>query len=76
MLINLKKIYTGDPYTYDVIGSWSAVISQTHMSHKCNVINCSSIPGHLFHTLKSLKFTKKMEENYVKYWLHDFMGIY
>jgi hypothetical protein len=68
MEINLPLPYTGNPCTYDLIGSWTAIISQaivsqTLISHRCNVINGSSIPGNAFHALKVPKLTMEMEKN-------------
>jgi hypothetical protein len=60
---------TGVSHSYDLIGYWRAVLSRTHISHKRNVINCSSVPENPFHATKSLESTKKMKENYVKYQL-------
>jgi hypothetical protein len=64
--VKLKKFYeqkgnTGNLYAYDLTGSWRAVINQTHISHKRIVINCSSILGNPFHTLKLLKPSKKID---------------
>jgi hypothetical protein len=50
---------TGDPCT----GSLRAVVSQTHISHKRNVINSSFLRGNPFYVLKLLILTKKVKEN-------------
>jgi hypothetical protein len=68
MEINFPLPYRGDPRTYDLTGSWTAIISQavvsqTYIFHRHNAINGSSIPGNPFRNLKIPKLTTEMEEN-------------
>jgi hypothetical protein len=54
------------PPTYDLIDSGRAVVIRNHTSHKRNIIKCSSAPVNLFHVLKLVILTKKMEKNLSK----------
>jgi hypothetical protein len=66
MIVKSKQNrFAGVPRKYDLTDSWRAVVNRvevgrTHISHRHNVINRSSVPWNLFHNLKLLKLTKKM----------------